>query len=50
MRPPPDDQPMPISQAPLRVQREHYRRERRNSAIAIGVIVIIVALIGWALL
>jgi hypothetical protein len=39
---------MSIDDAPMRVRRDYYRRERRNSAIAIGVIVVLVALLGLA--
>jgi hypothetical protein len=41
---------MSIDEAPFRVRREHYRRERRNSAIAILVIAAVVGLLAWAVL
>lgn len=43
---------MSIDDAPLRVRRDYYRRERRNSALAIALIVTLVSLLGagiWAL-
>ncbi len=36
-----------IEQAPLRIQREHYLRERRNGRIAMVVVIAVVALLGW---
>jgi hypothetical protein len=44
---------MSIDDAPLRVRRDYYRRERRNSALAIAVIMVIMLLLAlgvWALL
>jgi hypothetical protein len=44
---------MPIDRAPYRVRREYHRRERRNSLIAILVILVVVGLIAavaWRLL
>ena len=40
---------MPIEDAPMRVRREHYRRERRNNRIAVAVVVSVVGLIAWGL-
>jgi hypothetical protein len=48
-----DTPTMSIDDAPMRVRRDYYRRERRNSALAIGVIVLLLGLLGfgvWALL
>lgn len=43
---------MSIDDAPMRVRRDYYRRERRNSALAIALIITLVSLLGvgiWAL-
>ena len=40
---------MPIELAPPRVRREYYRRERRNSLIAVLVLVSVAALVLWGL-
>jgi hypothetical protein len=47
--PEPPDTPMHISEAPRRVQREHYRRERRNSIIAVTVLAVIAGLVIWGI-
>lgn len=47
--PGPADTPMHISQAPRRIQREHYRRERRNSIIAVAVLAVIASLVVWGI-
>lgn len=39
---------MPIEKAPARIRREHYLRERRNSRIAVLVIVVVLGIVGWA--
>ncbi|MEZ4257521.1 MAG: hypothetical protein R3B36_00555 [Polyangiaceae bacterium] len=46
-RPPTPERIMHIDEAPNRIRREHYRRERRNSAIAVLVIATAVALLAW---
>ena len=41
---------MKIEDAPSRVRREHYRRERRNNVIAVLVIASLLALVTWGVL
>lgn len=39
--------PLPIERAPYRIRREHYRRERRNSILAVLVIATVVGLAAY---
>lgn len=46
----PDDETlMPIEKAPARVRREYYRRERRNSAIAVAVLALVAAAVAFGI-
>jgi hypothetical protein len=45
--PPRSDDWIPIDRAPSRVRREYYRRERRNSIIAMAVLTLAVGLLVW---
>ena len=40
---------MRIEDAPPRIRRAHLRRERRNSALAVLVLLCLGGLLGWAL-
>ena len=46
----PTGEPIPIEKAPYRIQREHYRRERRNSILAVLVLVALAGMVAWGAL